>query len=241
MLGVHDMIGTLGGSVAPIGIVVAVRFADWHLLFLIGGVSSILLAVATVRRVPIERTSVAPGHRNRDPSPVWEYGQFFRGWKIGAFVVVTLCFSFAYNGVVAFLPLYLTTQAGLSNAAATLLYSIVFAMSIIQLFSGDLSDRVGQLPVILASFSVAASGLIALLVLTSMAGGPSHLVLFAVVCAAFGVGSHGFRLVRSVYLTRLLPEDSVGGRSASSVRCSWGAVRSRQPSWEPLQPLRATG
>lgn len=214
MLGVLDTIGTLGGFVAPIGIVAAVRFADWHLLFLIGGVSSIWLAIATVRRVPQQRTRVAPGYENRDVSPdrsVWEYGRYFRDWKIGTFVVVTLCFSFAYHGVVAFLPLYLTTQAGLSNEAATFLYSTVFAVSIVQLFSGDLSDRVGQLPVILASLAMAASGLIALLVLGGAEGGARVLVPFAAVCVAFGVGSHGFRPVRAAYLTRLLPEDSVGG------------------------------
>ncbi|TKX76290.1 MFS transporter, partial [Halorubrum sp. SD626R] len=64
--------------------------------------------------------------------------------------------------------------------------------------TGDLSDRVGRFPVMVATLGLAAATLVALVSLPA-------------VVAAFGLGSHGFRPVRGAYLLELLPERLAGG------------------------------
>jgi len=80
-------------------------------------------------------------------------------------VIVTIAFSFAYNGAVAFLPLYLSQAAGLSTATANLLYSALFAVTFVQLVSGDLSDRFGRFPVMVAALALAAAALVGVVAL----------------------------------------------------------------------------
>ncbi|MDR5672705.1 MFS family permease [Halalkaliarchaeum sp. AArc-CO] len=138
------------------------------------------------------------------------YVRLFSGRRLAAFVVVTLSFSFAYNGLVAFLPLYLTREAGLAAATAGGLYSLLFLVSFVQLFSGEASDRAGQLPVIVAALSLATAGVLAL-VLLPIGGTPGGALGVAVAVAVGGIGMHGFRPVRGSYLMVVLPDDIAGG------------------------------
>lgn len=132
------------------------------------------------------------------------YGAPFVRRRFSLFVAVTVLFSFGYNGVVAFLPLYLTESAGLGPAFAGLLYSALFAVSIVQMATGELSDRVGPLPVVGGTLALATAGLGLLLV----GEGP---VTLAVGVVAFGLGGHGYRPVRGSYLVSVIPEAVAGG------------------------------
>lgn len=116
-------------------------------------------------------------------------------------------FSFTYNGFVAFAPLYLTQEAGLSEAAAGLLYSALFLASLVQLVTGDLSDRLGKLPIIVFLLGLASIALIAFISLTDSAGP----VVLGATLVAVGIGSHGFRPVRGAYLMAVIPDDVAGG------------------------------
>lgn len=133
------------------------------------------------------------------------YLSLFRNRRFTLFVGVTLCFGFAYNGVVTFLPLYLTDH-GLTDETASLVYSALFAVSFVQVLTGGLSDRVGRLPLAVAVLAVATGALGAL----TAVGRASALVLGAVV-VAFGLGSHGFRPIRAAYLSATIPDDVAGG------------------------------
>jgi len=230
-LGVLDTLGAFGGVAAPAAVVVAtgatvagvaVPWLDWHALFLAGAVAAGALALLFGRSAPdpgrtgLDAAGDGGGDANtgattdsddgadNGPGGLRRYAALFREPAFAVFVLATVCFSFAYNGAVAFLPLYLTDAAGLPETTASLLYSGLFVVSLVQLVTGDLSDRVGQLPVIAATLALAAGGLLALL---SVSG----VVAVGAAVVAFGLGSHGFRPVRGAYLAAVIPEASAGG------------------------------
>lgn len=124
--------------------------------------------------------------------------------RVALFVAVTVAVSFAYNGAVAFLPLFLTESAGLGRTTASALYSGLFVVALVQLATGELADRAGQLPVLFATVGAAAVGLGLLLVL----GGP---VAIGAAVVLFGLGGHGYRPARSAFLMAILPADAAGG------------------------------
>ena len=221
MLGAHDTLGAMGGVAAP-AVVVAVLSAppalaavlarlpgaDWRAPFLLTGVLAVGLAVATAVRLSGSPAATGATGSDGDDPDTREYLRLFRNPRFSAFVLVTVGFSFAHNGLVAFLPLYLSEAAGLATSTANLLYSLVFAVTFVQLVTGDLSDRVGRFPVMVAALGLAAAALVALVSLPSLGAGA---VAAAVVVALFGFGSHGFQPVRSAYLMELLPERLAGG------------------------------
>lgn len=157
-LGAHDTVGALGGVAAPAAVTLFVAAppalaalltrlpgADWRGLFVVTGVVALALAVIFSLRVPGRLPADADrGPEREGPEPsARDYLALFEDRRLAAFVLVTIAFSFAYNGAVAFLPLYLSQAAGLSTATANLLYSALFAVTFVQLVSGDLSDRLG--------------------------------------------------------------------------------------------------
>ncbi|QSG02007.1 MFS transporter [Natranaeroarchaeum sulfidigenes] len=208
-LGTMDTIGTFAGVVAP-AVVVAVLAGpallgeSWRTVFLVAGLAGVAGTVAFTLRVSDPDGTDSAGASG---GTVREYVTLFRSPRLLAFVLVTVLFGFTYNGVVAFLPLYLTSEAGLTPATASLLFAALFAASVVQVVSGTLSDRVGELPVIVATLALATTALAALVVLTPT-GRP--LVLGAVV-VVIGLGSHGFRPVRGAYWMSVLPESLAGG------------------------------
>ena len=216
-LGVFDTFGAVGGVAAPAVVVVfadlpGVVGAGWRTTFLLAGVVGVGVTAAFVARVPA-RLPDAAAEGDGGGVPYRAYAALFREWRFSAFVAVTILFSFAYNAVVAFLPLYLTREAGLASETASLLFSALFAVSLVQLLTGEVSDRTGTLPVIAATLGLAALGLGSVVVLTGTAG-PLALGA-AVVC--LGLGSHGYRPVRGAYLMSAIPSSVAGG--------SLGAVR----------------
>ncbi|WP_018256597.1 MFS transporter [Halomicrobium katesii] len=215
-LGVFDTFGTFGGVAAPAAVVAvtglgAVGGAGWRTVFLAGGLATVGLAVAFGRRVPrrLASSGDSAGDSGRGDAAAapGSYLTMFREWQFTGFVLVTICFSFAYNGAVAFLPLYLASETALSAATANLLFSALFVVSLVQLVTGEVSDRIGTAPVLVVTLAVATAGLLAILALAPT-GGP--LALGGAV-VALGLGAHGYRPVRGAYLMAVVPEDVAGG------------------------------
>ncbi|WP_264783075.1 MFS transporter [Haladaptatus sp. T7] len=213
-LGLFDTLGAFGGVAAPAAVVLVTDAGNWHALFLAGAVAGFVLGGGVLAYVPRrssdaeddgENGDSAGGDDSANPLAFRRYLDLFRSRRFTVFVGVTVCFSFAYNGVVAFLPLYLTDH-GLSESAASLVYSALFAVSLVQVVTGDLSDRIGRLPLAVAVLAVAAGALGAL----SLAGTASA-VVFGGIVVALGVGSHGFRPIRGAYLAATIPDDVAGG------------------------------
>jgi len=212
-LGVFDTVGSLAGVAAPAAVVAAAALpgvfgAPWRTLFLAGGLAALGIALAFLVRVPRHLEGQQTTADGSDGAPqLWEYVSLFRRPKFSAFVAVTIMFSFTYNGLVAFLPLYLTSAGGLPSVTANLLFSSLFAVSLVQLITGEASDRVGVLPLLAGTLVAATAGLVGLVVLSGTAGaiglGASVVVL--------GLGAHGYRPVRGAYLVAVLPEDIAKG------------------------------
>ncbi|MFC4988678.1 MFS transporter [Saliphagus infecundisoli] len=216
-LGVLDTIGTFGGVAAPAAVVavasVPLLSPGWRTLFLAAGVTGVALAAAFLRRVPERLPDAGAAGGSDGGVALRQYLAVFAAPRFAAFVVATLAFSFAYNGAVAFVPLYLSQEAGLSSAAASGLYSLLFALSLVQLATGEVGDRVGTLPVIFAALGVATVGLVSLVALTPT----GNLLALGAAVVAFGIGSHGFRPVRGSFLISSFP-DSIAGGSLGVVR-----------------------
>jgi MFS family permease len=230
VLGGHDTLGALGGVAAPAAVVLVLTpppvldalfaplsGADWRGLFVATGITALAAAAAFAVRVParLSASAVAPTDADGDADPgVDAYLVAFRDPRLAAFVFVTVAFSFAYNGAVAFFPLYLSAVAGLSTSTASLIYAALFAATFVQLVSGDLSDRLGRLPVMAAALALASVALAVVVALGSdgsaLTGRYAPITLGALV-VAFGLGSHGFRPVRGAFLVETLPDRLAGG------------------------------
>ena len=220
-LGALDTFGTFGGVVAPLAVVAfSGRATGWRGFFLVAGLGGIVLAGLFVRWVPrrIPETR-STGNERSSNAATSEYLAPFADRRFVLFVLVTVAFSFAYNGVVAFLPLYLVEETGLSSALAGLLYSALFAASVVQLATGELSDRIGRPPVLAGSVGC---GMVGIALLVSF---PTALTL-GVGVVVFGLGYHGFRPVRGAYLVAIIPESIVGGTlgGVRTVHMAAGAI-----------------
>ena len=218
-LGVFDTFGTFGGVVAPATVIVFADSPDlfgagWRTTFLAAGLAGIAVTAAFAARVPVRISDVDDRETNGGNSiPLREYVALFRNWRFTVFVVVTILFSFAYNATIAFLPLYLTREAGFGPDTASLLFSALFAVGLVQLLTGEISDRTGTLPVIALTLGLASVGLGSIVLLTGV-GGP---LAFGTAVVCLGFGSHGYRPVRGAYLMSVIPASVAGG--------SLGAVR----------------
>lgn len=212
-LGVFDTVGALAGAAAPAAVVVAAGApalfgAPWRTLFLVGGAATLAVTAAFAWRVP--RRLPDDPETDGDDAPDGSfraYAALFRRPRFTAFVAVTVLFSFAYNGAVAFLPLYLADETALSAATANLLFSALFLVSLVQLVTGEASDRVGALPVLALTLAVATGGLVAVLIFSTTGG----VFVLGGAVVALGLGAHGYRPVRGAYLMQVLPESVAGG------------------------------
>lgn len=233
-LGVYDTFGSLAGAAAPATVVVVAGLpgvvgAPWRTLFLGGGLAGLAFVGAFVLRVPrrlreaaanadadadrgvdasveVDEGADTTTEADRTSGSVRTYLGLFASWRFSAFVFVTVLFGFAYNGIVAFLPLYLTAEAGLSPATANLLFGALFVASLVQVVTGEASDRAGLLPVLATTLALATAALAAVVWFPS--GG---VPVFGAAVVALGLGTHGFRPVRGAYLVRILPESLAGG------------------------------
>ncbi len=214
-LGVLDTFGAFGGVAAPAAVVffssTPLLFdTGWRTLFFVAGLVGIALAASFTVQVPKrlpDETTGAPGVDAAADTDFRRYLELFREWRFTVFVAATVLFSFTYNGFVAFAPLYLTQAAELAPETASLLYSALFAASLVQVATGEVGDRIGTLPVIVVTLGLASTALAALVSLTDT-GNP---LVLGVALVAVGLGSHGFRPVRGAYLMSAVPPSIAGG------------------------------
>jgi MFS family permease len=204
-LGVMDTVGESAGVVGPALVAVALAAAvDWRLLFLGGALAVLALGLLFRQRVPDRAPEPTDGGEASDEAGLREYLVAFRAPRFAAFSALAVLVAFAINGLVSFLPLYLSAGAGLPTETASLIFSGFFAVSAVQPFTGGVADRVGTLWVVAALLALGLGCLAALLV----AGGPLALGLSVL---GLGVGLHGFRPVRDAHFTAVIPGEVVGG------------------------------
>lgn len=223
-LGTMDAIGGLGGVVAPGAVLLALSMTvGWPGLFLVIGAASVLLAVAFVRRAPSREAAGDDGDPSGEGSAtVREYLAVLRVPRVAGFVLVIVAYSFAFNGLVAFLPLFLSAGKGLSAGTTGGLYAALFAVSLVQPLTGGLSDRFGRFALMVGTLGTASVALGALLL-------DVPLVVVALLVVLIGLGGHGFRPVREAHLMDVLPA-GVGGGSLGVVRTVMMGVGAISPA-----------
>lgn len=220
-LGAHDTLGAFGGAVAPTAVVMLLSAppaigwilnrlpgASWRSLFLLTAVISLTLALLFALRFNSQYSNhILENENDTIPQPgINDYLQLTQDKKLLYFIFITLGVSFAHNGLVAFLPLYLSQVSEVSSTTAGILYSLFFWVSFIQLISGSLSDRIGRLPVLIITSSLATAALWAVV----FTPGAETIVLGALI-AGIGIGAHGFQPVRGAYLMESLPDQLAAG------------------------------
>lgn len=226
-LGVMDTIGQFGGIVAPVVIVALLASPlHWNIVFVLITTVSLglgLLFFSITSSEAIYRPK--DGHRgaeeDNDPG-LQAYLSIFTDRKLVLFLVVTTLFTFVWNGIASFFPLFLTTEKGLSSDMAGFTYSLLFVASLSQLVTGDISDRFGRLRVALLLFVLMIIGL-SLVILAQ------GLVVLLILTVAMGIGLHGFRPVRDSYLMDLIPS-SVGGGTLGIVRTIMTVIGALSPA-----------
>ncbi len=220
-LGAHDTLGSFGGAVAPVMVVMflsappAVEWFlnilpgdDWRSLFLFTGIMAFVLASLFSLRFLGQLTNHdrRSGSRSDWEPSITDYLSLTKNKGLLFFIFITLAVSFAHNGLVAFLPLYLSQVSGVSSAAAGLLYSLFFWVTFIQLITGSLSDQIGRLPVIIVTSILATVALWAVVLAPS-----EGTIILGILIAIIGIGAHGFQPVRGAYLMESLPDQLAAG------------------------------
>jgi MFS family permease len=220
-LGLMDAAGQAGGLAAPAVAVVA--GPRWPVIFVASAAIGVLLAVGVHRSVPQRLAQAVPasgpesagdrtgpdGSGPTDSAGLRAALAPLRDPRLAAFVGVTGLVAIGWNGLSAFLPLYLVDVRGASTGTAGLVYGGLFAIGLLQPLAGSAGDRLGHLVAGLGGAALAAVGIAAVVLL------PAGLVPGGVLLA--GAGLHGFRPVRDAWLVDRLPSSAAGG--------SLGAVR----------------
>ena len=221
VLGSMDAIGQLGGVAGPAAVVAVLSVGlAWENLFLAVGVVGVGLGVTFRSRMARRPSLDEPTGERREDGGVDDdagtaagmraYLAPFADPRFSTIVVVSVAFAVTWNGMTAFLPLYLESEASLTAEGAGLVYSLLFLATFVQPVTGALADRLGRHGVMVATLGLATA---ALAVLTATPVPTVALVAVPLV----GIGSHGFRPVRDAYLVETIP-DSVGGGTLGMVR-----------------------
>ncbi|AGB37074.1 MFS transporter [Natronococcus occultus] len=228
-LGFMDTVGQFGGMLAPLAVVALMSFFVWQNVFVLGAVVSLVLGwlfYVTVRRDSELRTSGVitdeESSTDSNESIFKTFRTVFRNRRLLIFVAVAMAFTFSWNALSAFFPLFLTSEKGVSSGVASILYSILFIASISQTATGDISDRRDSISVAFALFALMFVAILSLIIVDSL------LTLVAITVLA-GIGFHGFRPVRDSYLMDVIPEN-VGGSAFGMIRTGMTGVGALSPA-----------
>lgn len=223
-LGFMETIGQFGGIVAPVIVVMLlVSPLHWSLVFLLITITSSVLGVLFFQSVSsplFQKKSVQVGDSDVDQN-LSTYISTFYDIKIIIFLMVMTLFTFSWNGISSFLPLFLINHKGLSPTMASTAYSFLFVASLSQLATGNLSDRFGRLRISIILFFIA---IISLTLLINI----SAVLPIVILILTMGIGLHGFRPVRDSYLMDLIPA-GVGGGVLGIVRTVMTLVGALSP------------
>lgn len=219
-LGVVLALGSVAGVVAPIA---AGRFAaraDWRLTFLFG-LPLFLVAALGARRVIPPHTRQATAAEDGDSSLLSHLVTMFRKPAVFWTALAATCTFFVFQGLIAFLTVYLVSSKGFDAGTAATYYGYFFAAAAVaQPIAGNVADYVGHKRVL-----VVISVLYAV-VLAAMPAASGELAVGSLV-VLLGV-QRGTTPVVNVYLVAVLPE-AVRGTGYGLLRTVFMGVASVGP------------
>lgn len=225
-LGIMDTIGQFGGMIAPLVVVFFLTTFVWQGVFILGALlSAVFGAVFFLRVSREEQLRVRGADRSHETAPTDtdpSYTSVFANRNVIVFLLVAMLFTFAWNGLSSFFPLFLIDQKGLSEGLAGILYSLLFVASVSQTVTGDLSDRVGHPSVAFVLFLLMSLGITGLILAEAR-------VTIATSTLLVGIGFHGFRPVRDSYLMDVIPDD-IGGGTLGIIRTGMTGIGALAPA-----------
>lgn len=195
------------GSILAAGLAIAVlAIGRWQLAFLPVAAALVLTGLAfhltsreAYRADRLVRANGGTGHLRATLRRV--FGTREVRWLVVAYTLII----FVWEGVLAFLPLYLETTKGFTPAIASGGFATLFAVGVVvQPLSGTVSDRWDRRIVAGAATIVSIAGLVLLLVAASTVPVVAGIVLYA-------AGLMAFTPVMQAYLLDIFPEESKGG------------------------------
>lgn len=211
-IGTMDTIGQFGGGFAPVVLVVLSTLAlSWHVAFILVAIVGGLFAFLNRRYVATALRSVDSDDDDENASAIDEHGvgvtaylHTFRRSRFTAFVAVCVLYSFVWTGITAFLPLYLIKVKGLAPNLANLIYGILFAMAFVQVMTGDIADRYGEMVVLVGTY---LGSLVGMGFFLNVRGVSATITVVVVL----GLFLHGVRPARASYLVKIIPNEIAGG------------------------------
>lgn len=201
-LGVTFAIGNLGAAALP---PIAAAIALW-----VGWRAGFGFVVPLLAVVGIALWTVVPG-QSSTPRATAELSRRAASRVVRAVLTRRVLLSwvaltmmlFVYQGLGAFLPIYLIEAKGLSQGVATGLYSVFYASGAIsQSFSGTAADIYGS-PTVLSA--IAGFGVLTLVALPAVDGVWALVPLVSLLGTRLGIGPVG-----NGYVTAILPADVQG-------------------------------
>lgn len=200
-LGITFAIGNLGAAAMPPVAAVIALWIGWRMGFgfvvpLIAVVGIVLWAVVPIQSNAQRTTALSRQTVSRVVRVVLTR-QVVLSW-----VALTMVL-FAYQGIGAFLPIYLIEAKGLSQGVAAGLYSLFYASGAIsQSFAGNAADVYGS-PTVLSA--IAGFGVLTLVTLPAVDGVWALTLLVVLLGTRLGIGPVG-----NGYIAAILPADVRG-------------------------------
>ena len=143
--------------------------------------------------------------------------------RLPPLILAYALFSFAWQGVVGFLPTYLQAEKALSPALASAGFALLFVVAIVVMpVAGNLSDRVPRPTVAVAGLGLGVLGLLLLLFSTPLVAIAAGIVVFA-------VGIRAYPPVMQAHIMDLVPDENTGG--------DFGAIKTAYTLFGSLGPL----
>jgi len=153
-LGFHDSSGSLGEVLAPLTIGFLLTTVDWRSVLQIWAVPGLVAGLSYALFCPEINGSPIP--RARWKRSLWE--DVITNRAVFGMFLISAFRAMSQTALIAFLPLYLTVQLGLSVAAMGLYVSMLFFFAgLAPVCSGWLSDRIGRMPLMMAGCALSAA------------------------------------------------------------------------------------
>lgn len=212
-LGVMTAGGSVAGLVTPIAAVAASAHFGWQAGVALGAALALPTLALFAWKVRPTDSAAAGEHDAAAVDPRAVFGVLARP-PVAFTTLLSICTVFGFQAFTSFFPTFLVEYRALTRATASLAFGTVFLISAVMLpVMGELSDRVGRDPVLVAAFVLTGSGLAVLLV-----DGPWVLVPLGILLMGLGFSwagvmqarfmdvftpgerGRGFGLVRTIYM-----------------------------------------
>jgi MFS family permease len=199
-IGMNMAAGNIGAIIAAGLVAFVLTDATWQSAFLVVAIS-LVLPFVFVHYWLHEPYTIAPVELGLRTTTA----RVFRSSRIRWLVIAYSLVIFVWQGVLGFLPTFLQEAKAFSPMFASGGFALVWVVGILVMpLSGEISDRLPRIAVVLGALICCGAGLLSLVVVSGKV-----FVLAAV--AIFAAGLMSFPSAMQAYLLGIFPRGSIGG------------------------------